>query len=137
MDFLTFLIHMKKKSSIIGFSATPIRTKHLNRNRLQDIYNNNVISLYNLRYCINKKIIVPPKFISISSDDEEFGGLSPQQVKLRRMNTIDRIELAKKESLKTLKKKKPAYKPKPKPKLKPKPKPAVLKSFSQLSSDSE
>lgn len=67
-----FLKYIKKDASILGFSATPIKKDTLNRNRLNEIYNNNIISNYNLKYCIKNNIILPPKFLVMSSDNENF-----------------------------------------------------------------
>ena len=45
--------------------------KHI-RNRLSEIYEDNIISLYNLRYCIKNNIILNPRFLVFSSDNEDF-----------------------------------------------------------------
>ena len=47
-----FLKYIKSTANIIGFSATPIRKDTINRNRLIELYENNIISNYNLKYCI-------------------------------------------------------------------------------------
>ena len=59
-------------ANIIGFSATPIRKDTINRNRLIELYENNIISNYNLKYCIKNNIILSPKFLTISSDNDNF-----------------------------------------------------------------
>ena len=67
-----FLKYIKLTANIIGFSATPIRKDTINRNRLIELYENNIISNYNLKYCIKNNIILSPKFLTISSDNDNF-----------------------------------------------------------------
>jgi superfamily II DNA or RNA helicase len=66
-----FLKHAKiLKVPIIGFSATPLRTGKFDKDKLLEIYGNNindrlVLNLatnYNMIYAIEKELIVPPEF---------------------------------------------------------------------------
>ena len=67
-----FLKYIKLTANIIGFSATPIRKDTINRNRLNELYYNNIISNYNLKYYIKNNIILPPKFLVLSSNNDNF-----------------------------------------------------------------
>jgi hypothetical protein len=63
-----FLKHYKSLNvTIVGFSATPLRTGKYDKDKLLEIYSNNssdleLLTNYNMIYAINKNLILPPEF---------------------------------------------------------------------------
>ena len=65
-----FLLHMKNINvPIVGFSATPLRTGKLDKDKLLEIYDDpldnsilNLLTNYNMIYSIQQKLILPPEF---------------------------------------------------------------------------